>query len=768
MDSIIALGLIGLFFWLFARARRNRRVSQASDAGRQPVQSITTAAGSRAATASGQSHRDRDQLRQLNTSPAESAFATAEGCWVPPGQETTVAGYSIRGGMVYIGKELSSITGLRVEPALIDPSLPVKCSRPERSGAGMTYWPSYSSISPECRAAYLDWLGTGRRDPSAYIGYVFLYLYGLERRALVEAPRSARAKEDLPAIAAEVEQLLHVYGGNNSFRGYATQLLDVLRILAVRDDDDLKPSVERSGYEMPFSVRVGIGRILAAGKPLPPDWALSWFLTHPETGARTRTPMRRCPQEFGDLFRARYASEYGDGLLLKPNRSKLKMAITPASPSFGGQVDLAMDLPDVAVLTAPFSKLCQIGERCATDLDAFSRWVGRNIDAPKTIAAVALLPPELATTHDSGEARVLWEWVEKTVGSRERAVCNTDDLLQHCASFGHGKLAKSEAVLLAQLLEKGGYGIEPDVRFGGAPLAPGGTAVVFKLPPGARAIASPQYSAATVLLHLAVAISAADGSISPSEEQHLEEHMRGALSLGDAERLRLSAHLAWLMKSPPSLTGVKKRLESLDQRQRSAIADFIISVAGADGQISPDEIRTLSKIYPMLGLAADDVYSHVHAMATGARAAVETGEPVMVIPAQPSTGFAIPSRPGPTHAVQLDMTAVKTKLAESAQISAILGDIFTDDDTTNAPAPTVTKASMGKVPSVYGVLLSRLVERPEWSRSEFETIAAECRLLPDGAIDTLNEAGFEHIGGPVLEGDDPIQIDTAAAKELLV
>jgi hypothetical protein len=252
-----------------------------------------------------------------------------------------------------------------------------------------------------------------------------------------------------------------------------------------------------------------VGRIVAAGKPLPSDWALSWFLTHPETSLRTS--VRRCSREFNELFRMRYSREFGDGLLLKANSSSLKMAITPASASFGGQVELSMDLPDVAALTSALSKLRRIGESCAADLDAFSRWVGRNVDAPKTIAAVALLPPELVTTHDSQEAQGLWDWVEMTIGAQERAVCETDDLLQHCASFGSGKLAKSEAVLLAQLLEKGGYGLEPDVRFGGAPSAPGGTAVVFKLPPGAGAIASPQYLAATVLLHLAVAVSAADG-----------------------------------------------------------------------------------------------------------------------------------------------------------------------------------------------------------------------------------------------------------------
>ena len=39
----------------------------------------------------------------------------------------------------------------------------------------MGYWPSYSSISPEARAAYLGWLSTGKSDPQADIGYVFLY-----------------------------------------------------------------------------------------------------------------------------------------------------------------------------------------------------------------------------------------------------------------------------------------------------------------------------------------------------------------------------------------------------------------------------------------------------------------------------------------------------------------------------------------------------------------------------------------------------------------
>ena len=139
--------------------------------------------------------------RQPSTRDAivhKSAFVSADDCWVPPGRDATVAGYTIHGGMLYVGQGLLAINGPGIEPALIDPSLPVNRANPDRAGAGMTYWPSYSSISPECRAAYLDWLATGRRDPGAYIGYVFLYFYGLERRVLAEAS-TIRASEAGPS-----------------------------------------------------------------------------------------------------------------------------------------------------------------------------------------------------------------------------------------------------------------------------------------------------------------------------------------------------------------------------------------------------------------------------------------------------------------------------------------------------------------------------------------------------------------------------------------
>ena len=39
--------------------------------------------------------------------------------------------------------------------------------------------------------------------------------------------------------------------------------------------------------------------------------------------------------------------------------------------------------------------------------------------------------------------------------------------------------------------------------------------------------------------------------------------------------------------------------------------------------------------------------------------------------------------------------------------------------------------------------------------------------MPDAAIDMLNEVAFEQTGTPVIEGDDPIEVDADTAKGIL-
>lgn len=52
-------------------------------------------------------------------------------------------------------------------------------------------------------------------------------------------------------------------------------------------------------------------------------------------------------------------------------------------------------------------------------------------------------------------------------------------------------------------------------------------------------------------------------------------------------------------------------------------------------------------------------------------------------------------------------------------------------------------------------------------RSALEDRARSLRLLPEGAVETINEWGFDTFEEPVLEGEDPVTVVDHIRTELL-
>ncbi|MGG6297904.1 TerB N-terminal domain-containing protein [Leptolyngbya sp. AN02str] len=732
------------------------------------------------APASSISQVDIPSARLKSTSSTKVSTAPAQ--WIPAGQTVTIAGYTISGGMLYVGTKLAAICDYGgIEPCLINPQLNVDRAHPDREGCGLSYWPSYSKISPACRAAYLEWLAGGRCDLSAPIGYVFLFFYGLERRVLQEL-RGARTEiaQELRLIVAEVERLLSIYGLSNSFNGYATRFLEICKLLGPTiQHSEVVPPLTRTAWELPLRIRLGLGQLVAEQKPIPADWALSWYVHSPQ--AKLRTPATRCSSEFQQLFRLRYEQQFGQGLVIKPNKTKLKANYHAASASFGGSlVELDVgDLPDVAALSAPLNRLQILVDECTDALEPFSRWLGRNPKGQGSHAAIALLPPELVKASESEDTKTFRQWLEGCLGCDEQTIISSKDLLQHWQPDGLGKLAKADVTMLLQFLEKQGYGVEPDLRFGGKALSADGNAVLFRLPLNYPETPAPEYTAATLLLHLATAIVGADNSVEASEQAYLELHLETALDLSEPERLRLRAHLKWLLQEKLSLRGVKTRLDALSPGKRMSIAQFLIRVAGADGHISPKEIAVLAKIYPLLGLDPQEVYSHIHNLSTSEPRVDPAVEPITVRPASSAQkGFVIPASP-PTASAEmesvepsftLDLKLIEAKKAESAAVAAILGDIFVDDEQLNiSPVPTapLNSNTIAGLDSSHSALVHRLSERSIWNRSEVEQIVAELGLMIDGALEIINDAALDKCEELLTEGDEPIEINADVLEGLL-
>lgn len=597
----------------------------------------------------------------------------------------------------------------------------------------------------------------------ADIGYVFLFLYGLERRAILDGSgddaAAKAAEDDRPAIAQEVRRLLSIYGNRNgSFHRYANDFLTVVEMSSFTDKLYSKPVPEFPGdHELPLYLRLALGQCAVDKVPIPAGLALAWVRLDPNI--YLRTPATRCPEQFATLFQQKYAEMLNGGLVLPKNKTKLKFVYRAASAGLHeyGEIKLTFgDIPDVAVLTGPVKKLQEVAEAATTELDGYSRLLGRSPAAAKSLEGLLFLPPTLWPA----DAR---QKLDALLARMPRGMV-TMKLQELASSLGDAQsLERNTVSSLARALEAVHVGMEPDVLHGAKTPKADDTVVLFSLPPGElEGRSSATYQAAALTVQLATAVALADGDLGAEELRHLRQQIEGWTHLTPAHQQRLRAHTRYLVDAPPSLTVLKKKLEPLAAPAKEAIAKFMSVVAQADGSVTPAEMKMLEKVYKALGVDPQKVFSDVHAAAAaapgGKRAAAAS---VVTAPAEkPATaGF------------QLDAARVAALQQDTDKVSALLANIFTEEAAepvaSQQPAATAQPEEVeGEAPhglmgldDAHTSFVNQLVSRPEWTREELLDLASDLDLMLDGALERINEAAFDAHDGPLTEGDDPVTIN---------
>jgi uncharacterized tellurite resistance protein B-like protein len=674
------------------------------------------------------------------------------------GRSIDVGGLNIPGGLVYVGTKLPTPSGAN-DPCLIDPTKPV-ARQGDYTERQMGYWPSYSEISAGARGAYLNWLAGGRKDPQADVGYVFLFFYGLERRAIIDAAKDDAAKAEWPAIASELRRLLAIYGEKSgSFRGYASALLDWVELAEhpVRLYERPVPAFPKT-YELPLYLRLALGQAAVDGAPVPAHLALAWARLEPNISLRT--PATRCAEEFERLFAMKYAEAFGAGMVMPRNRTKLKLVYRPASAGFRGYDELKLtfrETPDVTVLTAPVKKLQDVVEAATKPLEPFSRLVGKSPEAKESLEALLHLPAPL---WPDGAKKTL-QTLKTRMGEGMIAMPFQDLLTSLGAKTA---FTKDKTISLARTLESANVGLEPDVLAGVKAPKPEEKVVLFALPPSEQqSRANGPYLAAALTLQLASAVASADGEFGIKEMSHLRETVLSWSHLTPSQTRRLLAHLRLLMQAPASLTSLKKKFEPLDLSIKETIAAFMATVAQSDGVVSPTEVKMLEKVYKALGVDSKKVFSDVHAVAAGVTPTAATVAKVE------ESGF------------KLDPARVAALQRDTEKVSALLANIFAEAqeradeaaaESVEAEPEAEPTESTGEGRGLLGLdeahsaLARMMLSRPQWSREELLDVAADLDLMLDGALEHINEAAFDAHDMALFEGDDPVTVNAEILEKV--
>lgn len=679
--------------------------------------------------------------------------------WIPAGQPTTIRGYNITAGLIYVGSNLTCQGGYGNDACLIDPRLDVTKPGSQVHPEQMGYWPGYSSISANSRARYLRWLAGGRTDPNADIGLVFLFFYGLERRLLIDGQSGKVTPGERGQIVAEIMRLRQVYTSSNSFMSYSAGLLNAEWVLY--HNGDPAPDIgDRYDYWGP---RIRLAQYAQSGQPLPADVALSWLRARQDY--KLRTPARRCGEEFAKLFAVSYAEMFGQGVVVKPGKRMLSYQYHAASSTVRMDKPVTLHgLPDPFNYSSPeFKKLCKLADECTDEMEAYSRMLGKKPAESSKMSTAAKLPAVLAcelpevqylrghleSTCTNGPARIVLKGIYETFAQEQPQAFN-----------------KKECEELAETIEAAGFGLAPDVRYHYMKIGSDGVGVVFPGGHGKDFKHSPEFFVMGTVLRLGALVAQTDMEVSRSEAAVLQRLIDNNKKLSDAEKRSLSAFLLWCLGTRQTASGLKKTFESMGQEEKQAIGRILIAVAGADGRIDPREVNQLEKLYVSLGLAREQVASDIHEV-------VASAGPVTVSRGDAAPTYAIPSeQEEAAKSFTLDTDLIARYEMETAKVGDVLAEIFTGQE---EPAEVVEEEveydefehPLAKLETPYRELLKRLLAESEWERSAIEAVCAELGVMPDGAMETLNEWAFENLDAPLIENGEPVYIDIELVRGII-
>lgn len=687
----------------------------------------------------------RESTARSNTMPAR---------WVKPGESITIQNVFINHGYFYFGGRLKTHSSGEYgylyndgsDASLVNNAFPIEPGSRHYYDESLGYWPSFATLTPRCRGAYLDWLASDRSDASCPIGYVFIYFYGLERRILVDCTRESISDDEFKSLFEELSRLRAVFQVNRSFRRYSTQLIETMSLLrpdTIQIEDESECFA--SGSSLLFQFR--LAATVAQGEPVSADLALAWIKYYTEY--TLRTPARRCAEEFATLFKQRYINKFGEGMVVKPNKTMLKLSYSPASSSLRGINIKHPELPDPSILRAPVQKLIQVAESCTNALDAYSRYLGKKDASPSDVAAIMLLPDEILTEDAERLFAEFKHWADEKI--REHSgLATVADFWARMGMPVPDKINKKEAELMQNFARRAGYGIAPDMRYHLVRPEPKGHVVLFPEGHAEFYVLSAEFTSVSVALRLGAMIAQMDKRVDVAERAALERTINHNDALSPTEKRSLHAYLTWRLNTPANQAGLKGKIEQLSDKDKSTIGNVIISVACADGKIDPAEIKQLEKIYTSLGLHSSTVASDIHRLST----AETTPTATLQTPSATSDAFSLDERILARHE------------SDTTDVRQLLNTIFTEDEPADESPAEIPPHTGAGLDEAHHQLYQRLLEKERWTRNEVAELCQQFNLMLSGAIEAINDWSFEQVDAPVVDDDDDIYVDLEIAQEL--
>jgi len=695
--------------------------------------------------------------------------------WSGRGEAVTVHGFEIRDPLTYIGSQERAGRQVRAtDPSQIDRSLPVTAA----AGAPpLPYWPWYAEMTPEQRCLYLRWLASDRKSLPPADGYLFVYFYGLERRALVD-----NTDHDLVFIEVQRLRAMHAAHSQTRSRSFQNYSSAFLWYLVAVHGAKLKPGYVKALVQSTMnwtedSLAAALASFAARQYPLPP-W-MAYVVAQESPLSQRSVVVQRVSEEFRKLFTQRVEAEFGKGMLLRSSKRDRQVKYRPASAALQ---PLTTSISNALGIPSQFRRLSEIWNDCVAELRKLSS-VARD-GPPKTLTPEAweAMPPELRAGIDHPRASTIYGLIVNNTDESGHTFLPIADLAAVLGIKPCTKLTAKHSRSVAATAEYAGFAIEPDVRLTGRNYDWEDLVAVF---PHAYE-SEPDYKrfgGAACILRLGMEIAEADGRVDDEELGRVMGQIEAGFQLNEHERRRLESLRTLLVRTGSDVAGLGKRLQAVMRAdERRAIGALLVAVAGIDGVITKRELAALRRCFRALDLPPDLLETTIGELAPSADEA-----PIRVAAGRPAPAGELIPAPAPRDgSVSLDRARIIGIMEETREVSMLLAEAMRVEaeqdgsETTResvesrstpsalpavaSPAVTVAGSSASdgagamtevgdRPPSRYAAFYTELVAKERWVRAEADTLARRHGHMLSGALEAVNDWAFDRVGGQLVYED---------------
>lgn len=589
--------------------------------------------------------------------------------------------------------------------------------------AHMGYYPSYQSINLDDRATYLSWLSSGRSEPNADIGLVFLYFYGLEFRAIHD-------DKNHNEIFNEVVRLYNIYASSSgSFKGYASALITWLILNNPEWESSFVENaanilIENSDHGPGAAALKQIYRNLS-------DEDFTFYLMKlimPSNSTLTEE------NYFRILFINKLKEDKKPKFILKTSASRYSYRSCSIYRHNNSTEYKKISFKYEAALSDKWSE-------CIDELKEYTKLKADNQDN-----AVLFLPRTIQNQCDCLISKELVHFL----GTEPHKIISIKDLLTNF-KIKDAKIGVTTSKKISTILSNFNFEIEPDIFITDKIYKEDDSVIVYKSGYLKSDIDKTKFNKVSLFYDLGISVAKGDDQVGVAESKYVYDFVAKSFSLNNSEKERLSFREILFKAGCVNTSFISKKLSAaLTSGENETVAKYLLSIASINGVLEDKKIKELQKCFKTLGFPEELLGNLIQIITSSPNNPVLIKEAVK----KGKKGSEIPREDnGRLREVILNPEALRDAFADSEKVSKLLATVFTtsEDEELKSSAAKIVKPLDLKEHELK--LLNIILTKSVWQSSEVEEHCRSYKTMYGAVINAINEWAEKEYGQSLLEED---------------